>query len=236
MTGLAVDNPTTGSRAPGHGYYALARARDITLATTLLLVLAPLLVLVALLIKLETRGPVIFSQERTGSRRRTTDGVTRWERRSFRLHKFRSMAHHQADPTLHEKHIATLFDGVPTSMSTNGFKLDRDPRVTHVGRFIRRTSIDELPQLVNVLAGHMSLVGPRPVPLYESARYESWRPERFAALPGLTGYWQIEGRCLLSPRQMAELDAEYVRRQSFALDLKILLRTIPAVLSGRGAG
>ena len=115
-------------------------------------------------------------------------------------------------------------------------RLIDDPRVTRIGRILRRTSLDELPQLFNVIRGEMSLVGPRPVPLYEVAAYQPWQRERLAALPGITGLWQVRGRCELSFEDMVRLDVEYIRNQSIWLDFKILSLTIPAVLSGRGAG
>ncbi|MGH9896190.1 MAG: sugar transferase, partial [bacterium] len=115
------------------------------------------------------------------------------------------------------------------------FKLSNDPRVTRVGRVLRRMSLDELPQLFNVLKGEMSLVGPRPVPLYEVAEYGESDTERLAALPGITGLWQVRGRAEIPFSEMVRLDCEYVRNQSLWLDLKILAATIPAVVSGRGA-
>jgi lipopolysaccharide/colanic/teichoic acid biosynthesis glycosyltransferase len=115
-------------------------------------------------------------------------------------------------------------------------KLTDDPRITRVGRFLRRTSLDELPQLLNVLKGEMSLVGPRPVPPYEAAAYQDWHRERLAGLPGITGLWQVKGRGLVSFTEMVRMDIEYLRSQSTWLDFKIMLATIPAVLFGRGAG
>jgi lipopolysaccharide/colanic/teichoic acid biosynthesis glycosyltransferase len=115
------------------------------------------------------------------------------------------------------------------------FKLSNDPRVTRVGHILRKTSLDELPQLVNVLKGEMSLVGPRPLPTYEVAEYQAWHRERLAALPGITGLWQVQGRCEVTFEEQVQMDIEYVRNQSLWQDIKILLSTIPAVVSGRGA-
>ncbi len=219
----------------------VARARtkgliDLTLSLIALLVFAPLMLLVAIAIKLDSRGPVLFVQERIGVRRRR---VGRWivhEPARFRFYKFRSMVH-GADPALHEAHIQGYLAGARIGGASKArFKLANDPRITRVGRFIRRTSIDELPQLLHVLRREMSLVGPRPVPVYEGNHYLERFPERFGTLPGITGLWQVSGRCDLSAEEMTRLDLEYVRRQSLRLDAKILLRTIPAVASTRGAG
>jgi lipopolysaccharide/colanic/teichoic acid biosynthesis glycosyltransferase len=206
---------------------------DVLLALLLLVALLPLLVLIAVLIKLESRGPVIFVQERVGARRRSHLGGTVWEVVNFPFYKFRSMVR-DASQSLHEAHIQAFVE--ERLDTTRTVKLTADPRVTRVGRFLRRTSLDELPQLVNVIKGEMSMVGPRPVPVYEAAAYLDWHRERLAALPGITGWWQVKGRGLVSFTDMVRMDIEYVRNQSPWLDIKILLATIPAVLSGRGAG
>jgi lipopolysaccharide/colanic/teichoic acid biosynthesis glycosyltransferase len=218
-------------------YFTLKRSLDVVLASFLLLILAPFLLVVFLLIKLDSPGPVIFSQERAGVRRRTLNGQTGWEPTTFRVYKFRTM-YHAADSRLHEDHVRAFVEGRLASATgaRAKFKLRDDPRVTRVGSVLRRLSMDELPQLANVLAGDMSLVGPRPVPLYERELYDAEQAERFAALPGITGLWQVSGRCDVPFEEMIRLDIEYVRRQSLLLDLKILVRTIPAVLSARGAG
>ena len=119
---------------------------------------------------------------------------------------------------------------------TTSIKLEGDPRITRVGRYLRRASIDELPQLINVLRGEMSLVGPRPVPLYEFARYRHEHMSRFTVLPGISGLWQVRGRCALSFWEMVSCDLEYAENQSLWMDLKIMVRTLPAVVSMRGAG
>ena len=123
----------------------------------------------------------------------------------------------------------------PSEESGGKFKLINDPRVTRVGRLLRRTSLDELPQLFNVLKGQMSLVGPRPVPPYEVACYRNGDRKRLAALPGITGLWQVRGRCQVSFDEMIRMDVEYIAKASLCFDLRILLLTIPAVLNGRGA-
>jgi lipopolysaccharide/colanic/teichoic acid biosynthesis glycosyltransferase len=207
-----------------------------------LIVLSPLLAVCVALIKIESNGPAIFVQVRAGCRRsrRVPDGGrTRaaWELRSFRFFKLRSMIN-DADPSIHEAHVRDFVAGQPTNRGTPGarFKLVADQRVTRVGKVLRRTSLDELPQLVNVLRGDMSLVGPRPVPMYEVALYDDHHFARFRAKPGITGLWQVNGRCDVSFEEMMQLDLRYVEHQSLLLDLKILMKTVPAVLRGRGAG
>lgn len=217
-------------------YYAIKRAIDIVVSVTLLIILSPLLLLLALLIRLETPGGALFVQERVGARLRDRWRQPVWEVRNFRVYKFRTMVQ-DADESLHRMHIAALANGNLTPAEGNApYKLNGDPRVTRVGRVLRKTSLDELPQLINVVKGDMSLVGPRPVPTYEVAHYEPWQFERLAALPGITGLWQVTGRCALPFNEMIQLDLEYVRTRSTMLDLKILVLTIPAVLRGTGAG
>ncbi len=217
-------------------YFTAKRILDLTIATALLALLSPLLALIAILIKLDSPGPAFFRQTRVGAQRHVQNGAVTWRVRHFVIYKFRTMVR-DADPSLHEQHIRAFVEG-----RTNGadesrakFKLQNDPRVTRVGRWLRRTSLDELPQLLNVVKGEVSLVGPRPVPTYEVAQYQPWHRERLATLPGITGLWQISGRTALPFEDMIRLDIDYVRRQSLWLDLKIIILTIPAVLSGRGA-
>ena len=208
------------------------RAIDLVVATTMVVVLSPLMALVALAVRLESRGPAIYRGARLGR-----------GREPFTVYKYRSMQH-QASDDAHRRYVLELLsdgggDDVDPDRTvadrTVAFKLEGDPRVTRVGRFIRRTTLDELPQLFNVIRGDMSLVGPRPEVPYALEAYEPWHHERFAVRPGLTGLWQVSGRGDLSPRDMLALDVEYARRRSIALDLRILLRTIPAVLAARGA-
>ncbi|MFN8489796.1 MAG: sugar transferase [Caldilineaceae bacterium] len=217
-------------------YYA-KRLLDITLVIVALPLLCPLFLLIALLIKLDSAGPVFFVQERVGARRRVRQGRVLWETKPFRLYKFRSMWHN-ADQSIHQAYIQAFVNGQGLTADPQGkpqFKLKRDPRITRIGRFLRRTSLDELPQLLNILKGEMSLVGPRPVPTYEVALYKAEHYGRLQALPGLTGLWQAKARSAVSFEEMLELDLDYVRRQSFWLDLWILVMTIPAVLWGWGA-
>jgi lipopolysaccharide/colanic/teichoic acid biosynthesis glycosyltransferase len=208
----------------------------VVLAVLMLVFLFPAMLLIAILIKLDSSGPAIFVQKRIGSRRRSRDGQTTWEIRAFPCFKFRSMVHN-ADQSAHQAFIEAYIKGAVERSDSSGcpFKLTNDPRVTRVGHILRKTSLDELPQLVNVLRGEMSLVGPRPDVPYSVESYSAWHCERFAALPGLTGLWQAKGRSNVTFDQMVRMDIEYVRNQSLWLDLKILLLTIPAVLSGRGA-
>ncbi|MGI9568947.1 MAG: sugar transferase, partial [Desulfobulbia bacterium] len=179
--------------------------------------LIPVFAITALCIVLESRGPVFYSQTRVG-----TDG------RHFRFFKFRSMvvgAHNIKDELLKQNESK---DGVL-------FKMKKDPRVTRVGRFIRKFSIDELPQLFNVLIGDMSLVGPRPATPDEVAQYTLEQRKRLHAVPGITCIWQVSGRSEIPFEKQVQLDIEYIRSTSLMSDLVILLKTIPAVLSGKGA-
>ena len=217
-------------------YFACKRCLDVVLAMLLLILSSPLMLLIAILIKLDTPGPVIFVQERVGARRRCKDGRTIWEIRTFPFYKFRSMVK-DADQSIHKAYIEAFVEGRAVASDAAGgiFKLTNDPRVTRIGWILRKTSLDELPQLVNVLKGDMSLVGPRPVPTYEVATYDARHWKRLAVLPGITGLWQVKGRCQVSFEDMVRIDIEYIDNQSLWLDLKILFLTILAVLSGRGA-
>ncbi len=203
----------------------LKRLLDLIGASLALLLASPVMLLVALAIKRDSRGPVLFGQERIG-----TGG------QRFRVLKFRTMYHGVSDAA-HRELVTKMLQGEEASAAHVGrdgeraFKLTNDARVTRVGRWLRRHSLDELPQLINVLRGEMSLVGPRPPLPYEFEQYEHWQFHRLQARPGMTGLWQVSGRNRLSYRQMCELDLEYVRRWSLWLDLKILLKTVPVVLS-----
>lgn len=185
-----------------------------------LVVLAPLLAAIALLVRVDSRGPAVFRQERLGR-----------DRRPFRVLKFRTMRV-DAEDALHRAYIRQLAQGDATADGLR--KLTRDPRVTRVGRMLRATSLDELPQLLNVVAGDMSLVGPRPALEYELEHYRPEHFDRFIVRPGLTGLWQVSGRAELGFTEMLDLDAEYARTTSPRLDLWILVRTPPALV-GRTA-
>ena len=192
------------------------RALDILGAIVALVLGAPLLLLSALLIKLESRGPVFYKSTRIGR-----------GGKPFTFLKLRSMV---ADAERTREHLEHLNEA-----DGPVFKISNDPRVTRVGRFMRSTSIDEIPQFLNVLAGDMSLVGPRPPIPVEVAQYEPLQMRRLDVRPGITCLWQISGRSRIGFQEWMRLDLEYIRHQSFALDVKILLRTIPAVLSREGA-
>lgn len=196
------------------------RVLDVVGAVTGILLLAPLLLAVWLWVRLDSRGPALFRQERLGR-----------DARPFTIYKFRTMRT-DADDQVHRAYVTQLLTAdAPEAGGSDGlFKLERDPRVTRAGSFLRRTSLDELPQLFNVLLGDMSLVGPRPALAWEAALYEPQYWQRFDVLPGLTGLWQVSGRSRLTMRQALDLDLDYVRRCSLALDLGILARTVPSLL------
>jgi len=197
---------------------AAKRTLDIAVAGTGLLVLAPLFALVAVLIKLDSQGPVLFRQARHGRRGR-----------EFRICKFRTMFENAEAQRHMMAHLNEMAHGGPL------FKIRVDPRVTRVGTLLRKLSIDELPQLWNVLRGEMSLVGPRPFVVHESARITGWGERRLDTTPGMTGLWQVLGRNDLTFEEMLQLDYVYVTNWSPWWDLKILCQTVPAVLGGRGA-
>jgi len=192
------------------------RAFDRAGAALLLLIFSPLFLLIAVLIKIGSRGPVIFYQKRSGFR-----GVP------FKMYKFRTM---YEGAQFQKRHLIEA-----NEMSGPVFKIRNDPRVTGVGRFLRRFSLDELPQLINVLKGDMSLVGPRPLPISEAVKCGRWEKRRFSFKPGITCLWQVNGRNLLDFPEWMRLDLAYVNNWSLGLDFKILLKTFSAVVSGRGA-
>jgi exopolysaccharide biosynthesis polyprenyl glycosylphosphotransferase len=196
--------------------FALKRTFDLVLSTIGLILLSPILLAIALAVKLSSSGPAIYRSVRPG-----IGG------RPFYCFKFRTMREHadqiQADLEPLNEQSGALF------------KIRHDPRLTRVGRFLRRYSLDELPQLVNVIRGEMSLVGPRPLPMRDFNRLEEWHKKRYLVLPGITGLWQVSGRSNLDFDDLVRLDFLYLERWSIMLDLSILLKTIPAVISRRGA-
>ena len=208
--------PTTLDRSPAstriHPLPKWKRAADLLGASFGLVLLAPLFLVVALLIKLTSRGPVLFRHERYGYRGRP-----------FYVWKFRSM-YLDTNPNRHRQHLSNIVNQQGVLK-----KIDNDANITWIGRWLRSTAIDELPQLLNVLKGEMSLVGPRPdvVPLSE---HEPWQRARFDVVPGLTGLWQVSGKNKLTFVEMIQLDEEYVRQRSPWMDFRILLMTIPAIL------
>jgi lipopolysaccharide/colanic/teichoic acid biosynthesis glycosyltransferase len=201
------------------------RVLDVVLATLVLVVLLPLLLLIAAAIRVDSPGPVVFRQQRLGR-----------SLAPFTLNKFRTMRQ-GVTHDIHREFVLGLIAGDRPSATDGGpqFKLNRDPRITRVGRLLRRSSLDELPQLWNVILGHMSLVGPRPPIPYEVEKYPSHWFGRFAVKPGVTGLWQVGGRSEVTLEEMIKLDLDYVMRRSFWLNLKIIARTVPVVLSTRGA-
>jgi lipopolysaccharide/colanic/teichoic acid biosynthesis glycosyltransferase len=215
-------------------YFVFKRIMDIVLTVLFLPLLFPLMLLVAVWIKLDSPGPVLFVQDRIGAKRRSNGGRTTWELYTFRFYKFRSMVN-DADPATHQEYFEKFRLGRVSGGRSKPFKLTRDSRLTRVGALLRRTSLDELPQLLNVLKGEMSLVGPRPALPYEVALYDEFHFERFRAKPGITGWWQATARSCVGFEKMIQMDIEYARNAGFCLDLEILLLTIPAVLSCRGA-
>jgi lipopolysaccharide/colanic/teichoic acid biosynthesis glycosyltransferase len=221
-------------------YFAVKRVCDVVLAGLLLLVLSPLMLVIALLIVLDTPGPAIFRQDRVGARRRTRGHLPTWDIGIFAFYKFRTMCS-GADPSAHRAYVQAYIHNDHESMAAlqggdnNLHKMVNDARVTHLGRFLRKSSLDELPQLWNVLQGDMSLVGPRPPIPYEVEMYEPWHWQRLETIPGLTGLWQVTARSSADFDEMVKLDLYYIENQSLWLDLKILFQTPLAVLRGKGA-
>jgi exopolysaccharide biosynthesis polyprenyl glycosylphosphotransferase len=204
------------------------RASDLLLSGVALIILAPVWLIVALLIKLDSKGPVFYRQERVGM-----DG------RIFLFIKFRSMRT-DADDTIHREYQEKLIAGRNAETNLGNaekpvFKLANDPRITRVGQVLRRLSLDELPQLLNVLRGDMSVVGPRPPIPYEVEKYELWHRKRLDMKPGITGLWQVSGRNRLSFDEMVRLDLFYIENWSLWLDGKIILKTLPVMLRGEDA-
>jgi lipopolysaccharide/colanic/teichoic acid biosynthesis glycosyltransferase len=196
-------------------YLVTKRVFDLTVCILLLPVVVPLALLCALAIGLDSQGPILIAQERTGR-----DGVP------FRMYKFRSMVR---DAEARRAELAHL-----NILAPPDFKILNDPRITRIGGFLRQTSLDELPQLINVIRGEMSLVGPRPTSFGPST-YSLWHTYRLEVAPGITGLWQVKGRNRTSFDERLRLDIEYITHRSFAFDLKILLVTLPAMLRRSGA-
>ncbi|MEZ4703105.1 MAG: sugar transferase [Rhodothermales bacterium] len=210
-------------------YRVTKRIFDFTVSLALILLAMPLMIVIGLAVKLTSAGPILFRQERVGK-----------GGEPFTFVKFRSMTH-KADTAIHEAYMRKLIRGEvgngEDGEGTDGsmYKLNNDPRVTEFGRFLRKTSLDELPQLFNVLSGSMSLVGPRPPIPYEVSAYKSWHMQRLRVKPGVTGLWQVSGRSATTFDEMVRLDIDYIQRRSLALDVRILLKTIPAALNTKTA-
>ncbi|MBS5981017.1 MULTISPECIES: sugar transferase [Clostridium] len=197
-------------------YEFLKRLMDIICSMSALIVLAPILIVVAILIKIESKGPVIFSQERVGI-----------NNKKFKMYKFRSMVVNAED----------MKEKLEKQNERKGpmFKIKNDPRVTTIGRFIRKTSIDELPQLINILKGEMSIVGPRPSLPKEVIQFEPWMLERLKVKPGLTCYWQVQGRDHIEFEDWMRLDVKYVKDRNFLLDIKLIFKTFFVFLGDQNA-
>jgi len=221
-------------------YYVSKRILDLVISSILLVPLSPLMVLIAILIKVYSPGPVFFVQERVGAKRKRRGNQVYWQKTTFRCYKFRTMRI-DTDSSLHQAYMRALIDNDQEEMNelqgqdTKIRKLVRDPRVTRPGRILRKLSFDELPQFWNVLRGDMSLVGPRPAIPYEVELYKSWYLGRLQAQPGITGLQQVTARSTFDFDQQMRLDIQYIQSQSFWLDLKIMLKTPFVVISTKGA-
>lgn len=219
---LGHSRASTAARAGAVLAPAAGRTLDFVIALVALVVLAPLLVIVALAVRLDSDGPAIFRQRRVGR-----------DLRPFVLYKFRTMRT-GVDTQPHRAYVEALISAEQRSENGSLYKLSVDDRVTKLGRVLRSWSLDELPQLLNVLRGQMALVGPRPVIPYEVELYPESYLRRFAVKPGLTGLWQVSGRNLRTYHEMVCCDIEYAEQRSLPLDLKILIKTVPVVLGRRG--
>jgi lipopolysaccharide/colanic/teichoic acid biosynthesis glycosyltransferase len=216
LSTLSVMESRSGGRSVARG---LKRGLDLALGTVFLVCAMPLAAVISISIKLSSPGPILFCQERIGQRGRP-----------FMMYKFRTMQH-GADTEIHREYFQRYMRGVPASTEVRKvFKLRNDPRITPMGRWLRRLALDEIPQLVNVIKGEMSLVGPRPPLAYEVEQYTERHFMRLSVKPGITGLWQIRGRDVVDFESMVELDLEYIERQSLRLDLWILLATIPTLV------
>ncbi len=225
-------------------YFATKRLLDLVCASFLLFALSPLLLSIAIIIKLDTPGPALFAQERIGSVRRSKGRYVCWLPRPFTMLKFRTMVN-KADPSIHQAYMKAFIENNVSKLSEiqgdtapeepSRYKLTNDPRITRVGKWLRKTSLDELPQLWNVLLGNMSLIGPRPALAYEVELYSPWHLQRLEATPGLTGLWQVTARSAATFDDMVLLDITYAQQCSLRLDFEILLRTPFVLLLGKGA-
>lgn len=232
-------------------YFTAKRILDLVIVILALPFLLPLFAIIAILIKLDSPGSIFYTQERVGAKLHIEDGKIYWVQKLFKLYKFRSMRQGAASD-LHQQFIEAYINGDEAEMvriqqaGTDGgadtdekevslYKLTGDPRITRIGNFLRKTSLDELPQILNVFLGDISLVGPRPAIPYEVEMYEPWHKQRLLTIQGLTGAWQATGRSNVSFDDMVRLDIDYLKNQSLWLDAKILLWTVPAILLRKGA-
>ena len=245
--------------ADRRAYYVAKRVMDVVIASCLLICLFPIMVLVGLVIFIYSPGPVFFVQERVGAKRRSIENKTYWEPTTFHCYKFRTMKVN-VDSSIHREYIKALIENNLEQMhaiqnaatrprkdgnnekiiaaqnaATRPRKIINDARIITPGRLLRKFSLDELPQLWNVLRGEMSMVGPRPAIPYEVEMYKPWHKQRLQAQPGITGLQQVTARCITDFDEQVKLDIEYVEHQSLWLDLKIAIKTPLAIIIARGA-
>jgi len=222
------------------GYYTAKRILDFLIALVGLLLLSPLMLVIAVLIFLYSPGPIFYRQARIGAQRVSHNSHSYWKTVIFFCYKFRSMKL-DADPSIHKAYVSALINNDADQMNkiqgkaTDIRKLVQDTRVTRLGKLLRKYSLDEVPQLWNVLRGEMSLVGPRPAIPYEVEMYKPWHMQRLQATPGITGLQQVEARNTTDYDEQVRLDIEYIEKQSIGLDLQILLKTPIIVLKAKGA-
>ncbi|MBS5124810.1 MAG: sugar transferase [Clostridiales bacterium] len=216
MTDFRVND--IGDEKKKEGFYLFVkRVTDILGALIGLILLSPIFLIVAIAIKLDSKGPIIFGHTRKG-----LGG------KDIKVYKFRTMYENS-------KEIFDNFTEEQKQEFYKNFKLDNDPRITKIGNFLRRSSIDELPQLINILNGSMSIVGPRPIVEKEIALYGEYAPKLFSVVPGLTGYWQANGRSDTTYQERIKMDMYYIDNRSLGLDLKIIFKTFSSVIKGEGA-
>jgi lipopolysaccharide/colanic/teichoic acid biosynthesis glycosyltransferase len=232
--------PSINLKPPSLLYYLLKRVIDIGISVSTLLLLAPILFICGFLIKLESSGPVIYRQKRVGLKEKTWGKSREVSLVEFDFYKLRTMRN-DANSDVHRDYVQAFILGDEHKMQSiqgkesNTRKLVDDQRVTRIGKFLRRSSLDEIPQLFNVIKGEMSLVGPRPALSYETEVYEIWHRKRLMVKPGVTGLWQVTARSSAEFDEMVRMDIWYIQHRSLLLDLKILLKTPFAVLTTKGA-
>ncbi|GIK65217.1 MAG: multidrug MFS transporter [Chloroflexota bacterium] len=222
-------------------YFTAKRALDIVAASLVLLVLGIPMLIIAMLIEIETPGSAIFAQERvTARRKRIVNGKAEFDVVTFTCYKFRTM-YKDASSEMHQAFMkAFIKNDVAAMAAINGTenaeikKIIKDPRVTLIGKFLRKTSLDELPQFINVLKGEMTLVGPRPCIPYEVEEYAAWHKQRLQAIGGITGLWQVSARSAADFDGMCKLDIEYIQNQSLLTDIKLIVKTPLVMIFGRG--
>jgi len=221
-------------------YYTVKELLGGIISAIVLVLISPLMLFIMIMITLDSPGPAIFSQKRIGARRIKTSDGWRWEKVEFTCYKFRTMFHN-SDPAIHKAYVEALITNDEAAMDeiqhtkTTIRKLINDPRITKVGKYLRKFSLDELPQFYNVLRGDMSIVGPRPALPYEVKIYQPWQLTRLQAKPGITGLQQVTARCTKSFDEQVKYDLEYINKQSLLFDLLIILRTPLTLLKTKGA-